>query len=70
MADPHSPVETDPDAEEDEREEEEDGEDADQRDLDVSEERPAKKENVQWTFVVVVTHSLPLLFPCIQIDWP
>ena len=43
MANSHSPVETDPDAEEDEREEKEDGEDADYRDLEVREERPAKK---------------------------
>ena len=39
----NSPVEADPDAEEDEGEEEEDGEDADERDLHVRQKRPAKK---------------------------
>ena len=41
----NSPVEADPDAEEDEGEEEEDGEDADERDLHVRQERPAKTES-------------------------
>ena len=63
----NSPVEADPDAEEDEGEEEEDGEDADERDLHVRQERPAKKRGeFRWT----VAYSPPLLFPCIQIDWP
>jgi len=54
----HPPVETDPDAEEDEREEEEDGEDADQRDLQRVEVRPVGHEFPVLVFLVVL---LPLI---------